>query len=100
MQSDSLKMHRLCWRAQTGFHRPLKHAKHPGTNADVAELVDARDLKSLDGNVVWVRVPPPAPVASARFRLRWACARTWMPAQAVTPVSRIVRSYHATRATS
>ena len=31
------------------------------TKADVAELVDARDLKSLDGNVVWVRVPPPAP---------------------------------------
>jgi hypothetical protein len=30
--------------------------------ADVAELVDARDLKSLDGNVVWVRVPPPAPM--------------------------------------
>src|SRR5437870_546249 len=30
--------------------------------ADVAELVDARDLKSLDGNVVWVRVPPPAPL--------------------------------------
>jgi hypothetical protein len=30
-------------------------------DADVAELVDARDLKSLDGNVVWVRVPPPAP---------------------------------------
>jgi hypothetical protein len=29
----------------------------------VAELVDARDLKSLDGNVVWVRVPPPAPIA-------------------------------------
>src|SRR5579871_953035 len=34
--------------------------------ADVAELVDARDLKSLDGNVVWVRVPPPAP----RFAVR------------------------------
>jgi hypothetical protein len=32
--------------------------------ADVAELVDARDLKSLDGNVVWVRVPPPAPINS------------------------------------
>ena len=30
-------------------------------HADVAELVDARDLKSLDGNVVRVRVPPPAP---------------------------------------
>jgi hypothetical protein len=29
--------------------------------ADVAELVDARDLKSLDGNVVRVRLPPPAP---------------------------------------
>lgn len=33
-------------------------------DADVAELVDARDLKSLDGNVVWVRVPPPAPLAA------------------------------------
>ena len=31
------------------------------SKADVAELVDARDLKSLDGNVVWVRLPPPAP---------------------------------------
>jgi hypothetical protein len=31
-------------------------------DADVAELVDARDLKSLDGNVVWVRLPPPAPI--------------------------------------
>ena len=37
--------------------------------ADVAELVDARDLKSLDGNIVWVRVPPPAP-AFARVRAR------------------------------
>jgi hypothetical protein len=33
-------------------------------DADVAELVDARDLKSLDGNVVRVRVPPPAPSRS------------------------------------
>ena len=30
--------------------------------ADVAELVDARDLKSLDGNVVRVRFPPSAPI--------------------------------------
>jgi hypothetical protein len=35
--------------------------------ADVAELVDARDLKSLDGNVVWVRVPPPAPANSMTY---------------------------------
>jgi hypothetical protein len=35
--------------------------------ADVAELVDARDLKSLDGNVVRVRVPPPAPLRKIGF---------------------------------
>ena len=38
------------------------------TKADVAELVDARDLKSLDGNVVWVRVPPPAPKTISYFK--------------------------------
>src|SRR3954469_18086621 len=59
-----------CQRHKTGFHHPLKHAKHPSTNADVAELVDARDLKSLDGNVVWVRVPPPAPTYFMAKRVR------------------------------
>ena len=39
-----------------------------GLHADVAELVDARDLKSLDGNVVWVRVPPPAPRSAAKIK--------------------------------
>jgi hypothetical protein len=56
---------------RTGFAKrdgkPAKHLLFQSENpiqineADVAELVDARDLKSLDGNVVWVRVPPPAP---------------------------------------
>src|SRR5271156_1925579 len=41
--------------------------------ADVAELVDARDLKSLDGNVVWVRVPPPAPRLANMTRIAWNC---------------------------
>jgi hypothetical protein len=41
-------------------------------DADVAELVDARDLKSLDGNVVWVRVPPPAPAFAMRATARHA----------------------------
>ena len=36
--------------------------------ADVAELVDARDLKSLDGNIVWVRFPPPAPAFDREAR--------------------------------
>src|SRR5882757_3936431 len=46
-----------------GKHSPAGREKAMEINrADVAELVDARDLKSLDGNVVWVRVPPPAPM--------------------------------------
>ena len=39
-------------------------------DADVAELVDARDLKSLDGDVVWVRVPPPAPIFTVADSLK------------------------------
>ena len=29
--------------------------------AGVMELVDVADSKSADGDIVWVRVPPPAP---------------------------------------
>ena len=60
-------MNRFCIRngkrkGSIGKHLPAWDEKAKGiNNADVAELVDARDLKSLDGNVVWVRVPPPAP---------------------------------------
>src|ERR1700682_4286821 len=51
-------------RVSIGKHLPSWGEKAMQINrADVAELVDARDLKSLDGNVVWVRVPPPAPVS-------------------------------------
>src|SRR6516225_11039600 len=34
--------------------------------AGVAELVDATDSKSVSGNRVWVRFPPPAPDSSPR----------------------------------
>ena len=30
------------------------------SSADVAELADAQDSKSCDGDIVWVRVPPSA----------------------------------------
>src|SRR5882762_1736862 len=53
---------RASTRVSIGKHLRAWDEKAKGiNNADVAELVDARDLKSLDGNVVWVRVPPPAP---------------------------------------
>ena len=60
-------MNRFCITSRGRLHNIGKHSLPRGENpirnngADVAELVDARDLKSLDGNVVWVRVPPPAP---------------------------------------
>ena len=54
-----------------GKHLPAGREKAMEINrADVAELVDARDLKSLDGNVVWVRVPPPAPPVPSRWPSR------------------------------
>ena len=31
------------------------------------ELVDVADSKSADGNIMWVRVPPPAPNKSDNF---------------------------------
>lgn len=37
-------------------------------DAGVAELVDATDSKSVSGNRVWVRFPPPAPT-NFYFRL-------------------------------
>ena len=30
--------------------------------AGVMELADVTDSKSVDGDIVWVRVPPPAPM--------------------------------------
>ena len=66
---DARKVNRFCTVLEIRQRRPGKHSLPRGENpirnngADVAELVDARDLKSLDGNVVWVRVPPPAPTA-------------------------------------
>ena len=36
-------------------------------SAGVMELVDVADSKSADGDIVWVRVPPPAPLEILRF---------------------------------
>ena len=37
-------------------------------NGDVAELVDATDLKSVGGNTVWVQVPSSPPLLHWKFQ--------------------------------
>ena len=37
--------------------------------ADVVELADARDSKSRDGDIVWVRPPPSAPTKEPIYRI-------------------------------
>ena len=38
----------------------IRQMKNPYTHAVVVKLVYTRDLKSLEGNLVWVQVPPAA----------------------------------------
>ncbi len=38
--------------------------------AGVVELADALDSKSSGGDIVWVRLPPPAPERTADFKNR------------------------------
>lgn len=45
--------------------------------AGVMELVDVADSKSADGNIMWVRVPPPAP---ARHKRHIACDELFIKA--------------------
>jgi hypothetical protein len=60
-----------------------------GLRANVAELVDARDLKSLDGNVVRVRFPPFAP--SGLWRLRGELAKFGQAFQQAIPSHPLAR---------
>ena len=41
------------------------------------ELVDVTDSKSVDGDIVWVRVPPPAPKAAVPFGGGCFCVIEW-----------------------
>ncbi len=40
--------------------------------AGVMELADVTDSKSVDGDIVWVRVPPPAPLKDVTFDTKMA----------------------------
>ena len=55
------------------FYGTITHGKEI---AGVMELADVTDSKSVGGDTVWVRVPPPAPKHSpppwgAGFRILW-----------------------------
>jgi hypothetical protein len=52
----------------TARARPVRWLIKAQDNADVAEPVDATDLKSVEGNLVRVRVPPSAPSRQKQAR--------------------------------
>ena len=43
------------------YNNKVEFGQRAFTNAGVMELADVTDSKSVDGDIVWVRVPPPAP---------------------------------------
>ena len=48
--------------------------------AGVMELADVTDSKSVDGNIVWVRVPPPAPRRNGSRSFRFFNLKNQPPA--------------------
>ena len=58
------------------------------------ELADVTDSKSVDGDIVWVRVPPPAP-AKKEYRsvLLFCCLGRWARIHCKLP-ARLPRSHH------
>ncbi len=49
--------------ADRSLPRNLQEALWNPTKGGVAELADASDSKSLEGNLLWVRFPPPLPIS-------------------------------------
>jgi hypothetical protein len=71
---------KAAWKREVKPARRLKTTALPAgalrmleaAHADVAEPVDARDLKSLGGNPVRVQIPPSAPQQNRGLRKRYA----------------------------
>ena len=64
--------------------------------AGVMELADVTDSKSVDGDIVWVRVPPPAPKKKSRIHSCSSFLMLWPGREATASCTQATRRHYST----